>query len=98
MARTLNSLILATRLAIEAEPWNIDPLLPPLPWKEPVFQTFSKRPLVIGALLDDGFVKVHPPIERVFYQLIEKLKTAGHEVVDWDSSLHPEFINIMVSS
>ncbi|OBS26059.1 hypothetical protein FPOA_00003 [Fusarium poae] len=95
MARTLNSLILATRLAIEAEPWNIDPLLPPLPWKEPVFQTFSKRPLVIGALLDDGFVKVHPPIERVFYQLIEKLKTAGHEVVDWDSSLHPEFINIM---
>ncbi|QPC65778.1 hypothetical protein HYE67_008009 [Fusarium culmorum] len=95
MARSLESLTLVTKLAIEAEPWTIDPQLPPLPWKETVFQTFSERPLVIGALLDDGLGKVHPPIERVFRQTLEKLKTAGHEVVEWDSSLHPEFISLM---
>lgn len=97
MARSLESLTLATKLAIEAEHWTIDPQLPPLPWKETVFQTFSERTLVIGALLDDGLVKVHPPIERVFRQTLEKLKAAGHEVVEWDSSLHPEIIDLMVS-
>ncbi|CZS75197.1 unnamed protein product [Fusarium graminearum] len=95
MARSLESLTLVTKLAIEAEPWTIDPQLPPLPWKEIVFQTFSERPLVIGALLDDGLVKVHPPIERVFRQTLEKLKVAGHEFVEWDSSLHPEIIDLM---
>jgi Asp-tRNA(Asn)/Glu-tRNA(Gln) amidotransferase A subunit family amidase len=97
MARSLSSLTFVTRLAIEAEPWTIDPQLPPLPWKEAVFQNFTIKPLVIGAMLDDGLVKVHPPIERVFHQLIEKLSTAGHEVVKWDSSLHSECIDIMVS-
>ncbi|KAI6762247.1 hypothetical protein HG531_002800 [Fusarium graminearum] len=95
MARSLESLTLATKLAIEAEHWTIDPQLPPLPWKETVLQTFSERTLVIGALLDDGLVKVHPPIERVFRQTLEKLKVAGHEVVEWDSSLHPEIIDLM---
>ena len=97
MARSLSSLTFVTKLAIEAEPWSIDPQLPPLPWRENVFEDFTKRPLVIGALLDDGLVKVHPPIERIFHQLVESLRTAGHEVVEWDSSLHSECINIMVS-
>ncbi|KAM0491415.1 hypothetical protein ACHAP8_010682 [Fusarium lateritium] len=95
MARSMSSLVLVTKLAIEAEPWTTDPQLPPLPWKETVFQTFFERPLVIGALLDDGLVKVHPPIERVFRQLVDNLKTAGHEVVEWDASLHTEFIDLM---
>ncbi|KAJ4137149.1 Acetamidase [Fusarium equiseti] len=95
MARSLSSLALVTKLAIEAEPWSIDPQLPPLPWRETVFQDFTKRPLVIGALLDDGLVKVHPPIERIFHQLVQKLSSAGHEIVKWDSSLHSECIDIM---
>ncbi|GKU10381.1 amidase [Fusarium langsethiae] len=95
MARSLSSLTLVTKLAIEAEPWTIDPQLPPLPWKEAEFQHISKRPLVIGTLLDDGLVKVHPPVERIFRRLVERLKAAGHEIVEWDSSLHAECIEIM---
>ncbi|KAF4496733.1 general amidase [Fusarium agapanthi] len=46
-------------------------------------------------MLDDGMVKVHPPIERVFRDLIIKLEAAGHEVVQWDSSLNSSIIDIM---
>lgn len=97
MGRSLNSLKLVTKLVIEAEPWTMDPQLPPLPWREDLFQNFVTRRLVIGAMLDDSMVKVHPPIERVFRNLVAKLEAAGHEVIEWDSSLNPSIIDIMVS-
>ncbi|KAF5552223.1 general amidase [Fusarium napiforme] len=79
MARSLSCLKLVTKLAIEAEPWAMDPQLPPVSWRDGIFQAMSTRPLVIGAMLDDGMVKIHPPIERVFRDLITKLEAAGHE-------------------
>ena len=96
MARSLASLTEVTRLVIESEPWKTDPQLPPLPWRDSVFQELSARTLVIGAMLDDGMVKVHPPIERVLNELVARLKAAGHEVVEWDSSMNTKFIGIMV--
>jgi Asp-tRNA(Asn)/Glu-tRNA(Gln) amidotransferase A subunit family amidase len=48
-------------------------------------------------MLDDGMVKVHPPVERVFRNLVAKLEAAGHEVIEWDSSLNSSIIDIMVS-
>ncbi|KAF5990107.1 general amidase [Fusarium bulbicola] len=95
MARSLSCLKLVTKLAIEAEPWAIDTQLPPVPWRDSIFQTTATRQLVIGAMLDDGMVKVHPPIERVFRDLITKLGAAGHEVVQRDSSLNSSMIDIM---
>lgn len=96
MARSLSSLSLVTKAVIGSESWKSDPQLPPLPWKENEFQTFSHRPLVIGVLLDDGVVKVHPPVERVLKETVEKLINAGHEIVEWDASLHADCISIMV--
>ncbi|KAG5800720.1 hypothetical protein H9Q69_000279 [Fusarium xylarioides] len=81
MARSLNCLKLVTKLAIEAEPWAIDPQLPPVPWRDGIFQAKSTRPLVSGAMLEDGMVKIHPPVERVFRNLIIKLEATGHKVV-----------------
>jgi amidase len=49
-------------------------------------------------MLDDGGVKVHPPIERVFKDVVSKLQKAGHEVAEWDTSLNEKCIAIMVSS
>jgi amidase len=98
MARSLSSLTLITRHVIEAATWNSDPQLPPIPWRGDVFDTFSKKPLVIGIMLDDGAVRVHPPIERVFKDIVSRLQAAGHEVVEWDTSLNRECIAIMVSS
>jgi amidase len=88
---------LVTRLGIEAKPWRYDSQLPPIPWKSDVFKTFSARSLVIGVIPDDGVVKVHPPIARVFSETVAKLQEAGHEIVAWDASLHSRCIAIMVS-
>jgi len=56
----------------------------------------QSRPLVVGLLLDDGVVKVHPPIERVLKEVADKLRKAGHEVITWDASGHQECIDVMV--
>lgn len=97
IARSLGSLTLVTKVAIEAEPWTLDPQLPPIiPWREHIFQDLSTRPLVVGAMLDDGLVKVHPPVERIFCELVTNLKAGGHEVVEWDSSLISKCVGVMV--
>lgn len=97
MARSLGALTAATKLVVGAEPWARDPQLPPIPWREDTYQAFSKRPLVIGTIADDGMVKVHPPIARIFRDMVMKLKAAGHEVVEWDTSLNAGCIKTMVS-
>lgn len=82
---------------LDAKPWMLDPRVTPLPWREDIYHEIQSRPLTIGVLVDDGVVKVHPPIERVLRDLEAKLKAAGHDIVVWDSSHHRECIEIMVS-
>jgi amidase len=96
MARTLSTIILASKAVIEAECWRLDPQLPPMPWRESVFQEYLQKPLVFGIMVDDGTVKVHPPVERVFKEFCQKLEAAGHELVSWDTSLNADCNNIMV--
>ncbi|KAB8225849.1 amidase signature domain-containing protein [Aspergillus novoparasiticus] len=95
MAKSLSSLTVVTKLVIAAEPWTIDPQLPPIPWRDNIFRDLSTRPLVIGTMLDDGAVRVHPPIERVFCELASRLKAAGHAVVEWGSSWNSKCIEVM---
>jgi amidase len=98
MARTLGSLTTITKLVVEAQPWRLDPRCLPIPWREEQYQDVQSRPLVVGLLIDDGVVKVHPPIERALREMEAKLIAAGHEVVYWDPSGHQKLIEIMVSS
>lgn len=60
-----------------------------------MFNEVQSRPLTIGILVDDGVVKCHPPIARVLHQMTALLKSAGHEVLLWDPSLHAECIEVM---
>jgi amidase len=97
MARTLSSLALIMQLAINAQPWTLDPRVTPIPWRQEIYEDVQSRPLTIGILLDDGVVRVHPPIERALRDLEELLRDAGHELVHWDPSGHRDCIEIMVS-
>lgn len=85
------------KAVLDTKPWLLDPKVVPIPWRHDMYPEVQARPLTIGILLDDGVVKVHPPIERVLMELEEKLKSAGHEVVPWNCSGHRECIEIMVS-
>lgn len=95
MARDLSTIIYISRLFANAQPWKLDPRCSPLPWRDDMFLEIQSRPMVIGLVVDDRVVKVHPPIERHLLQLADKLRAAGHEVVEWDTDGHKECIAIM---
>ena len=60
-----------------AEPWKRDPHCVPVPWREELC-TIDRR-LKIGYIVDDGHVKVQPPAARAVSEVVDKLRTAGHE-------------------
>ncbi|KAI9369784.1 amidase signature domain-containing protein [Aspergillus egyptiacus] len=95
MARDLASICYISRLVANSRPWDLDPKCPPLNWNENAFNDIQSRPMVIGLILDDGVVKVHPSIERVLRDLVDKLQLKGHEVVNWDTSDHQGYINLL---
>ncbi|KAJ5107575.1 Amidase [Penicillium angulare] len=95
MARDMQSLQYIAQLVANARPWDLDPRCAPLPWNEAAFNEIQTRPLVIGLILDDGIVKVHPPITRALQELTNKLKAHGHEVIIWDTSDHAACIELM---
>lgn len=97
MARSLSSLELVTKLIIAAEPWNHDPTCHRLPWRQDVYDEISTRPLVIGLLVDDGYVRPHPPIERVVKETAATLEAAGHIIVPWTGEGHTDCIEVMDS-
>lgn len=95
LARSLASLHVVTKAVIDAEPWHQDSRTLPVPWREDVYRDIQTRPLVVGLLLDDGVVKVHPPLVKVLEDLVIKLKASGHEIVQWNADSHKECVEIM---
>ncbi|QDS71929.1 hypothetical protein FKW77_000668 [Venturia effusa] len=95
MARSLSTIIAVMKYTIDRRPWLLDPNVTPINWRQGAFEEVQSRPLTIGILVDDGIVKVHPPIERALRSLESRLRAAGHETVPWDSSGHKECIEIM---
>ncbi|OAX84311.1 hypothetical protein ACJ72_01309 [Emergomyces africanus] len=95
MTRDLSSLVYITQHLAHSQPWSLDPRCAPLPWRNEIFTEIQSRPLVIGLIVDDGVVKVHPPIERALQELSAKLRAAGHQVIPWNTDGHQECIEIM---
>ncbi|KAJ5570324.1 uncharacterized protein N7459_009754 [Penicillium hispanicum] len=95
MTRDLESLCYITQLVADSRPWDLDSRCAPLPWNENAFRKIQDRPMVIGLIIDDGMVKVHPPIARALQELSAALQAQGHEVVPWDTSDHAACIELM---
>lgn len=60
-----------------ARPWEIDHQVTPIPWRTELCTT-TKR-LRIGYIIDDGVVKVQPPVARAIEEVAQALREAGHE-------------------
>lgn len=80
MARTLEDLVLEARTVVGARPWLHDPRMLPLPWRE----ADVPEGLKIAVMWHDGMVVPTPPVTRALKETVEKLKTAGHEITEWD--------------
>ncbi|ORY59672.1 amidase signature domain-containing protein [Pseudomassariella vexata] len=95
LARNLSSIRLVMKELILSRPWEFDARCAPIPWREDVYQEFRAKHLTVGLLVDDGVVRPHPPITRVLMAVVEKLKQAGHDIVEWNADLHPECIQVL---
>ncbi|KAB2579761.1 putative amidase [Lasiodiplodia theobromae] len=78
-------------------PWNADPRIFPIPWRKELAAP-PQRPLKLAFIFDDGFVKPQPPVARAIREAADKLKAAGHEVVEWDTKLHEEGLRLWVKA
>ncbi|KZF25831.1 amidase [Xylona heveae TC161] len=94
MSRSLSSLTLTMKAVIDAQPWQLDPKCCPLPWREDLFREVQTRPLVIRVMVDDGVVRPHPPIQRALEGMVDLLKKAGHEIVEWKPEGHAECVAV----
>lgn len=61
-----------------ASPWELDQHTVPVPWRRSMASLKAKR-LRIGFLVDDGVVRVQPPIARAVREVVDALKAAGHD-------------------
>jgi len=96
MTRTPESLTFITRHVIQSDAHNLDPKVVPIPWREDLYQSMllSKK-LRIGLMLDDGVVRVHPPIARLLKWTATVLERNGHEIIPWKPDLHSEGVAVM---
>lgn len=81
LAHSLEDVQLYLKAVIDSQPWLHDPKVIPLAWRT----VDIPKKLKIGVIWDDGYVRPTPPIARALKETVEKLKKAGHEVVEWDN-------------
>ncbi|CAK7203596.1 hypothetical protein SEUCBS139899_006333 [Sporothrix eucalyptigena] len=94
LARSLFSIEYAMRLLADQKPWNWDSRCAPLPWRDDMYSETVSRPLTIGVLYDDEVVRPHPPLTRVLKMAATRLRAAGHDVFEWDASLHSDMVAV----
>ncbi|CAG7923647.1 unnamed protein product [Penicillium olsonii] len=87
IASSLESIELFMDSLAKGRPEMYDPACSPLMWSWDLAK-IPQRPLRIGYYVNDGNVRVQPPIEAAVRDVIHALKSAGHEVFEWDCSTH----------
>lgn len=84
LTTSLENMELYCKTMVDKEPWLYDAKVVELPWRD------IKLPekLNIAILVDDGYVRPTPPVRRGMNMLVEKLKSAGHDIIEWDPEYH----------
>ncbi|KAJ5359467.1 uncharacterized protein N7496_011880 [Penicillium cataractarum] len=91
MASTLPEIILWAKTIVSQQPWIRDPKCLPIPWRT----VTPKRRLKIAVLWHDGTVAPTPPVSRALKETVAKLRGAGHEIVDWETTWHDRLLSIL---
>ncbi|KAI1154547.1 amidase [Nemania diffusa] len=86
LTRSLGDLAFYSKTVVDAEPWHGDPRCLPIPWRAVALPA----KLRIAVLWHDGIVLPTPPVTRALRQTAERLRAAGHEVIDWSPEEHDQ--------
>ncbi|GAA5912132.1 hypothetical protein JCM6882_003063 [Rhodosporidiobolus microsporus] len=91
MANSLESLRTVMKALVGAKPWEFDAKVVEREWDEELARAEGEKgreKKCFAVMWTDGLVRPHPPIERGMRECVDKLKAAGHEVVDWEPLDH----------
>lgn len=92
MARNFSDLNFFAKSVVDASPWLVDSKALPIPWR-----TISLPPrLKFGIIMDDGIVAPTPPVQRALKFTCEKLRAAGHELIEWPTPEHAQAVSLLV--
>lgn len=91
MARTIDDIELEAKTVVDKEPWLYDPRMVPIPWRS----VELPQKLKIGVMWNDGMVIPTPPVARALKETVEKLKAAGHEIVEWDPKDQAQGVSLL---
>ncbi|TIA24765.1 amidase [Aureobasidium pullulans] len=93
---------LAVQSILQTEPWQRDPRVHPLPWRneqeEAAKQLAQDKKLTFAVLKHDGLCAPHPPIKRALEETVQKLESLGHKVVEWQPPSHSKLQDICVKA
>ncbi|PNY29650.1 Acetamidase [Tolypocladium capitatum] len=92
MARSLTDIEFYSKCVTGERPWLRDPRCIPLPWRPVELPTKLK----IAVMWHDGMVQPTPPVKRALRITVDKLRDAGHEIVEWDPVDQKEGIVLLV--
>lgn len=95
MARSAVDLALAMRVLSAPGLENIDPFVPPVPWRDPA--QVGVRGLHIAMYTDDGYFKAAPAIRRVVEEAANALRAMGARVEAWTPPDVPEAMRLFFS-
>ncbi|OJD36671.1 general amidase [Diplodia corticola] len=96
LAGSVGGLRLLTEAALGAEPWREDPMVVEMAWRADraagVAEKAEEKRLTFGVLRDDGVARVTPPVARALSLAVDKLRAAGHAVVEWEPPSHADIV------
>jgi amidase len=90
MTRSLSNIRLFLQSTLATKPWLVDPKVHNIPWREDLFQEGQMNKLCFGVIQFDQLVHLTPPVQRAINMSINALQIAGHQVIEWDTTDHPE--------
>ncbi|KAK4686086.1 amidase, partial [Tremellales sp. Uapishka_1] len=91
MSSTIGGMELWAKAIVGNKPWERDPNMLPIPWRE---VTLPEK-LCFGLILDNGLCKPTPPVLRALQETKAALEKAGHKVVEWTAYDPPAAISLL---
>ncbi|THY36221.1 amidase [Aureobasidium pullulans] len=93
---------LAVQSILQTEPWQRDPRVHPLPWRNEQEEAAKKlaqdKKLTFAVLRHDGLCAPHPPIKRALEETVQRLESLGHKVIEWQPPSHGKLQDICVKA
>ena len=82
IAHTIDDLELCIKAILSMAPWNLDPKVMELPWRQEMVDELINQKLSFGIMVGDSLVQPQPPVLRALETAKAALIKAGHEVFE----------------